>query len=158
MSLFLSLQWFDLLFWVGLFLGWLLCGVILGRFIAAGNGTDRTDGTDGPEGLSVLSVRATGVVCAWCKAEITPGREPYSHGICTGCLAELMAEEPITQRPVVFYDWVNEVFCTTTGERLSERHARELWRTGCAEWSTGAAREMCARYGVAKVTKEGHAA
>lgn len=26
------------------------------------------------------------VVCSWCQAEMSPGREPVSHGICPTCL------------------------------------------------------------------------
>ncbi len=33
------------------------------------------------------------VVCAWCRATITEGREPVSHGICPSCEAKHFPKE-----------------------------------------------------------------
>jgi len=35
------------------------------------------------------------VICAWCQAEISPGGEPTSHGICVACKAKEAAEIPL---------------------------------------------------------------
>ena len=32
-------------------------------------------------------------VCAWCHAEMTPGRLPERHGICQACMARELGEE-----------------------------------------------------------------
>jgi hypothetical protein len=37
------------------------------------------------EGNSPDSQRSLRIACAWCKAEIAPGSDPVSHGICTDC-------------------------------------------------------------------------
>ena len=33
--------------------------------------------------------------CAWCHIELTPGREPTSHGICTLCYLRMLEEGEI---------------------------------------------------------------
>lgn len=33
------------------------------------------------------------VVCAWCKAVLSPGTEPASHGVCPHCLQQHLGLE-----------------------------------------------------------------
>ena len=33
------------------------------------------------------------VVCAWCKAVLSPGSEPASHGVCPRCLQQHLGLE-----------------------------------------------------------------
>lgn len=30
------------------------------------------------------------VICAWCKVQVSDGRQPVSHGICSDCLQDLL--------------------------------------------------------------------
>ena len=48
------------------------------------------------------------VVCAWCKAVLSPGAEPASHGVCAHCLqrhlgleAEMVKAAEATRLPGV---------------------------------------------------------
>jgi hypothetical protein len=45
--------------------------------------------------------------CAWCKLELTPGREPTSHGICTMCFLRQTEEAEGVHLRGTFYGPMN---------------------------------------------------
>ena len=48
------------------------------------------------------------VVCAWCGAELAPGADPPSHGICDPCAAAFRAELVYSAAELVDTDPVAE--------------------------------------------------
>lgn len=39
------------------------------------------------------------LVCAWCRAELSPGREPVTHGICPPCANHMREGEVRVEVP-----------------------------------------------------------